>query len=340
MKVFSKIVILGAAVFSIAGAVHAQALPGDGKTIRYAQDSSLGGNYVVAQIVSDAFKALGYQVRLTTLDNTLFFPAVAQGDMDISTDITLPQREPGFKAVAQQAELVGDGMIVGGGINGYLIDKKTALAHNITSLEQMSDPKIAGIFGQNGKADLTSCDPSWSCSTVIDYQMDKFGLKQNVKQVRGKYEALMADVVGKVRSGKPAFFYAWSPSWMTNSLVPGVDVVWLPTPKDALPPNIPNQGSALVNDVQGCAGGANPCRMAMASWNYRTVVNKEFLASNPAVKALIQQVNFPTNTWSHWESTISKDGGSAEVIRKLSDEWIASNKSQFDQWVDVAKKAN
>ncbi|MEA3114611.1 MAG: glycine betaine/proline transport system substrate-binding protein, partial [Caballeronia sp.] len=38
----------------------APTLPGDGKTIRYAQGDSLGGNYVAAQIVVKAMKALGY----------------------------------------------------------------------------------------------------------------------------------------------------------------------------------------------------------------------------------------------------------------------------------------
>nr|WP_235024774.1 glycine betaine/L-proline ABC transporter substrate-binding protein ProX [Caballeronia arvi] len=320
--------------------VNAQTLPGSGKTIRYAQSDSFGGNYVVAQIVSKAFKMLGYDVKLSTMNTTLFFQAVAQGDVDLATDVNFPQREPGFRAVAQQAMVVGSGLIAGDGINGYLIDKKTALAYNITSLEQLKDPKIASLFGKDGKAELISCDPGWSCGDVVDYQLDKFGLKQTVKSVRGKYEALMVEAVTKVKSGKPAFFYAWSPSWVTNALVPGVDVVWLPTPADALPPNVPNKGSALVKNVEGCAGGANPCRMAMASWNWGSVANKEFIAANPAAKTLIEQVRFPGATWSRWEAIISKDGGSPALVSKLSDEWVAANKADLDQWVANAKKAH
>lgn len=340
MNTFAKVMGAVTASFFLAGTTGAQTtLPGTGKTVRYAQDDSLGGNYVVAQITSQALKKLGYDVRLSTMDTTLFFQAVSQGDMDLATDVTLPQREPGFRAIAQQATLVGNGMIIGGGINGYLIDKKTAVANNITSLQQMKDPKIAGLFGSDGKAEMISCDPAWSCGVVVDYQLDKFGLKQTVKPIRGKYEALMADVVAKVHNGKPAFFYAWSPSWMTNALKPGSDVVWLPTPQDALPPDVPARGSALVKGVVGCAGGADPCRMAMGAWNYDTVANKQFLASNPAVKALLEQIRFPLSTWSEWEGAISKEGGSVSVVKKLSDAWIASNRSQFDQWVAAASKA-
>ena len=174
---------------------------------------------------------------------------------------------------------------------------------------------------------------------MVDYQLDKFGLKQTVHAVRGKYEALMVDAVSRVKAGKPAFFYAWSPSWTTNDLVPGKDVVWLPTPADALPPNVPNKGSALVNNVQGCAGGADPCRMAMASWNWGAVANREFIAANPAIKSLVEQVKFPVATWSQWESAISKNGGSSVLITKLANEWLAANTTQLDQWVAKASTA-
>jgi glycine betaine/proline transport system substrate-binding protein len=317
----------------------AQVQPGKGKTVRYAQSDSLGANYVVAQIVMKAMKELGYDVKLSTVNTTLFFQAAAQGDLDLATDINMPQREPGFRAVEKQAEIIGAGAIVGGGINGYLIDKKTAAAHNITSLEQMKDPKIAGLFGKDGKADLINCDPGWSCGDVVDFQIANFGLKDTVRSVRGKYEALMVEAVARVKRGEPAFFYAWSPSWVNNALVPGQDVVWLPTPADALPPNVPNKGSALVKGVQGCAGGADPCRMAMASWNWASVANKEFVAANPAVKAFVEQMKFPLATWSAWEFSINKNGGSTALVTKLADEWLAANKGDFGQWLAAARQA-
>lgn len=329
--------VLMSATLLLAGGAVAQDLPGKGKTVRYAQSDSLGANYVVAQIVSRALKDLGYDVKLTTINTTLFFQAAAQGDLDLATDVNFPQREPGFLAVEQQAMIVNGNLIVGGGINGYLIDKKTAAANNITTLDQMKDPKIAGLFGKDGKADLINCDPGWSCGDVVDFQIDKFGLKDTVRSIRGKYEALMVEAVARVKRGEPAFFYAWSPSWVNNALIPGEDVVWLPTPADALPPKVPNKGSALVPGVKGCAGGADPCRMAMAAWNWGAVANKAFIAANPAVKSLIENVRFPLAVWSAWEFNINKNGGSPANVGKMTDEWIAANKSQFDGWVSAAR---
>ncbi len=116
---------------------------------------------------------------------------------------------------------------------------------------------------------------------MIDYQMKAFELTGTVRQVRGKYEALMADVVTKVKGGKPVFFYAWSPSWVTNALVPGSDVLWLPTPKDALPPDIPNDGSALVKDVE--AAPAMPTR-AVWPWARGTTTRWRTSSSSPTTR--------------------------------------------------------
>ena len=264
---------------------------------------------MVTQIAVQAMEKLGYPVTLSTVNTTMFFSPSAQDDLDLAMDVNFPQQEPGFSKVADQTQIVGDQLIGGGGVNGYMIDKKTADAFHITSLAQMRDPKIAGLFGRDGKADLINCDASWSCGQVVDYQLDRFGLRPTVNSVRGKYEALMVETIARVRRGQPVFFYAWSPSWMNMLLVPGKDVVWLPTPFDAMPKSVPSSGSALVPNVVGCAGGANPCRMAMTTWNYDTVANSQFIAAHPDVRSLFSQMTFPLAQWSSWEQAISEGGG-------------------------------
>lgn len=325
---------------SQASTVLAADLPGEGKTIRFSQSDSMGANYVVVKIVTQALTDLGYDVKPSTISSSLFFQAASQGDLDLAIDINFPQREPSFTKVQDKLVKVGEGAIQGGGYNGYIIDKKTADAYGITSLEQFKDPKIAGLFGKNGKANMIGCDPGWSCDAVVQYQVDKFGLKDTVNIVTGKYEALMFETIAKVKRGEPVFFYAWIPSWMTAAMVPGKDVVWLPTPFDALPEAMHSTRSALTPGVPGCAGNADPCRMAMAAWNWQAVGNKQFLSDNPAVKALVEQVSFPLQNWSEWEQVVSKKGANERNIRKLADEWISSNQSTFDGWIAKAKAAN
>lgn len=309
------------------------------KSVRFAQSDSLGANYVVTQIGIAATRELGYRVTLSTVGTTMYFLAAQRGDLDIDMDINFPQQDPGFQKVKSGVAIVGRGQIAGGGTNGYMIDRKTAEAHGITNLSHLKDPRIAGLFGRDGKADLINCDASWSCGEVVDYQLKSYALSGTVRSIRGKYEALMAEAITRVRRGEPALFYSWSPSWMNKALVPGRDVVWLPTPYEALPASVPNTGSAMVPGVEGCAGNQNPCRMAMAAWNYRAVANKGFIARHPDLHRLFDLMDFPVTQWSAWEDAISKPGGGGDrAIKALAREWIEAHRSQFDGWIANARR--
>ncbi len=58
------------------------------------------------------------------------------------------------------------------------------------------------LFGADGKANLINCDPGRSCGDVVDFQLDTFGLKDTVRSVRGRYEALMVEAVARVKRGE------------------------------------------------------------------------------------------------------------------------------------------
>jgi glycine betaine/proline transport system substrate-binding protein len=330
------------AVAMLAGPLAAladTATPGAGKTIRYTRSNSLGASYIQDEVVIAALEKLGYKVDMKILAAPAFYAAASQGDMDLITSINWPQNQVPYEKVKDKLALLNNGSIIGGGINGYVIDKKTAEAHDITNVEQLKDPKLAELFDpdHSGKAELINCDIGWSCGDVVDYQLKTFGLDKTVRSVRGKYELLMAETFARAARGEPVLFYTWSPSWVVDTLKPGRDVVWLPTPYEALPTGVASPGSALVKDVVGCAGGANPCRMVIGAWNYVSVGNRAFLADNPAVGKFLEQIRFPLSTWTEWEGDIKKSQADHD-IKQVADSWIAAHQQEFDQWVSNAAK--
>jgi len=331
-----------AAVLAIGAWLPAQAgeLPGEGKTLRFARSDSLGANYVQDVILIEGLKKLGYKVQMSTLGSTASMLAASQGDMDFVSDINMPQQEASYVKVKDKLDMIGEGSIIGGGTNGYYVDKKTAEAYNITNIEQLKDPKIAALFDTNGdgKADMVNCDPGWRCGDVVDYQIEKFGLKDTVQSVRAKYEALLAETFARHKRGEPILLYTWTPSWVTDTLKPGVDAVWLPIPFDALPENVESPGGHMVKGIVGCAGGQDPCRMTTGSWNWMMMVNKDFNAANPAVRKLVEVMRWPTSTWAQWETQLNKDS-SDRALKKLGEAWIADNQATFDDWVAEAVKA-
>src|SRR5260370_12121738 len=131
--------------------------------------------------------------------------AMRQGDRDITSDINWAQAQPAIERIKDTAELLNEGTIIGGGINGYVVDKKTAEAYKITGLAQLKDPKIAALFDTDGdgKANLNNCDPAWKCGDVVDFQIKEFGLSDTVRSIRAKYEPLVAEVFARVDRGEP-----------------------------------------------------------------------------------------------------------------------------------------
>lgn len=322
----------------IAGNVQAQDLPGEGKTIRFASSDSLGANYVQDQILIAGLEQLGYEVRLSTMNMSAILQAISQGDLDMTGDINWPQAQPAIEQIQDTAEFLNEGTIIGGGINGYLIDKKTAEEYDITGVQQLQDPEIAALFDTSGDgiANLINCDPAWKCGDVVDFQIEEFGLSDTVRSMRAKYEPLVAEAFARADRDEPILLYTWSPSWIVYRLKPGEDVVWLPIPYDALPEGVAKPETHEIDGVVGCAGGQDPCRMAVGPWNWRTLGNTSFVAENPAVKAFVEQAKWPLTTWSEWEGELGNGATSNADMRRIAQAWISANQAEFDAWVEAA----
>jgi glycine betaine/proline transport system substrate-binding protein len=325
---------------AIAFPVLAQDMPGEGKSVKFARNDSLGAQYIQDEILIAMMKDLGYDVDLTTISTAAFLQAAFQGDLDISADINMPQRALQFEKVAENVALVGSGTIEGGGINGYTIDKATADKHNITSVDQLKDPELAKLFDSDGDglANMANCDPGWSCGDVVDFQLGAFGLTDTVESIRAKYEPLMGEIFARYQQGDSVLYYTWSPSFVTEKLKPGEDVVWLPIPFDALPDSVTAADGHEVANVAGCAGDQNPCRMATGSWNWEIAANKDFLADNPAIVHLAENVSWPIAQWSTWEVMMG-ESNTDRAIRTIAEEWIANNQDTYDGWVEAARGA-
>jgi glycine betaine/proline transport system substrate-binding protein len=78
--------------------------------------------------------------------------------------------------------------------------------------------------------------------------------------------------------------------------------------------------------------------MTIGAWNYQSIINRTFLAENPAVRRLAEQFRFPLATWIGWEGTISKTKSDRD-IKKAAENWISENQAQFDGWIKEAAAA-
>lgn len=316
--------------------VMAQDQPGAGTTITMAQPTWDTGWFQTA-IFSQMLEELGYEVsEPMTLDNPAFYQSVGYGDVTMWVDGWFPIHDPYRSAFEGTAEIV-DTTASGAALEGYLVDKATAEAMGITSLEDFKRDDVKEAFDRDGdgKADMVACPPGWGCENVIEHHLDAYELRDHVNPVKAGYAAAMADAVAAYRGGEPILFYTWTPNWTVNELVPGEDVVWIEVAEVNLPEEIESLAEAATREgVEGCVN--DPCRLGFPANNIVSVVNSEFLSENPAVRALLEAAE--VSLTDVYAQNARMNAGDTDVQAHAA-AWITENRDAVDGWLEQARAA-
>lgn len=319
---------------------HSQAdLPGEGVTVRMAR-ATWDTGWFQTEIYKKALEALGYRVQTpVTLDNPPFYQAVGLGDVDLWVNGWFPLHNSYRDTFEAGATTIGH-VAKGGALQGYLVDKKTAEAHNITSLEDFKKSEIKKLFDSNGdgKADLVACPPGWGCELVIEHHLNAYGLNDHINPIKASYAASMADAIGRFKDGDPIFFYTWTPNWTVGMLEPGKDVVWIGVDHPDLPDDQKDlESQTTISDVKGCV--SNPCPMGWPANDIQPVANKEFLEKNPAVKHLLEVASIPIEDIFAQNAKMYEGEDSKRDLIRHAAEWIKSHQTEFDGWLEEATQA-
>ena len=327
---------IGALALATAAPVMAQDRPGEGVKITMAQPTWDTGWFQTA-IYSQMLGELGYDVsEPMTLDNPAFYQSVAFGDVTMWVDGWFPLHNTYRDTFEQGAEIVG-AIAKGGALQGYLVDKAAVEKFAIKTVEDFKRDDVKAAFDRNGdgKADLVACPPGWGCEEAIEHHLDAYDLRDHVNPIKANYSAAMADAVAAREAGEPIFYYTWTPNWTVNELKPGEDVMWIEVPfVDLLESEKGLEDAATVAGVEGCV--SDPCRLGYVGNDIVSVVNSEFLAANPAVKALFEAAEIPL-TDIYAQNALMNEGD--ENIAGHAEAWIAENRDQVDGWLAAAREA-
>lgn len=337
MKAFGLMLLLCAL------AVPAMAMnmePGKGVTVKPARATWNTGFFQEA-LVRRGLETLGYDVeKPKDLANPLAYKSIALGDMDYWANGWFPIHNSQLpKDFNEKGELVGY-VVQAGGLQGYLVSKKEVEKFNITSLDDFKRPEVKEAFDMNGdgKADLTACPPGWGCEATIDFHLETYDLKDHVNPIKASYEASIADALGAYQSGKPVFFYTWSPNWTLFKFKPGEDVLWINVPE--IIPSESQKPSVDLMTVSGIEGGvSDPLKLGFVVSDIRIAANKKFLEANPAAKAFFEAFTLPLSDINAQNTRMNEGEKSEKDIAKHVDEWIAANQATWDGWLDTARKA-
>ena len=277
--------------------------------------------YFQAEIYKQALEKMGHTVtEPKAIKPSVFYVAAAAGDLDLWVNGWFGTHDGYLKDAKGKVEAVGY-VMKKGGLQGYLIDKKSADSLGIKSV--MDIKKHAKKFDSNGdgKADMVACPPGWGCEKQITKHFAELGLGDFINPVKADYSASMADVVAKYKNGKPVLFYTWTPNWTVGALKLGQDGVWIEVPySETKKVAVDNATKSKIN-------------MGFGADDIRPAANKDFLKANPDVKKMLKKASIPLSDIAAQNMKMNAGEKSERAIKKHAAAWIKANQSTFDSWL-------
>lgn len=340
MKLMKRTLTALFAVLIASAAMAMDMQPGKGVTVQPARATWNTGFFQEA-LVRKGLEELGYTVKKPRdLTNPIFYKSVTLGDVDYWTNGWFPMHDAQLpKNFDEKAQKIGF-VAKAGGMQGYLVSKRDVEKYGIKSLDDFKRPEVMKAFDSNGdgKADLTACPPGWGCEKVIAHHMKVYDLDDYINPVKASYEAGMAGALGEYKSGKPVFFYTWTPNWTVFKFKPGQDVVWINVPE--IKPTEAQAANAERMTVSGVEGAvSDPLKAGFVVSDIRAVANKKFLAKNPAAAKFLELFSLPLADISAQNTRMNEGEKSDKDIAKHADEWIKNNQDKWNGWLKAAREA-
>ena len=277
--------------------------------------------YFQAEVYKQALEKMGYKVtEPKAMKPSVFYVAAAAGDLDLWVNGWFGTHDTYIKEAKGKVKAVGN-VMPKGGLQGYLIDKKSADKYGIKTV--MDIKKHAKQFDSNGdgKADMVACPPGWGCEKQITKHFAELGLGDFINPVQADYSASMADAIAKFKNGKSVLFYTWTPNWTVGALELGKDIVWIEVPySETKAVKVPNATKSKIN-------------MGFGADDIRPAANVDFLKANPKIEKMLKKASIPLADVAAQNMKMNAGEKSERAIKKHANAWIKANQSTFDSWV-------
>ena len=275
-----------------------------------------------AEIYKKALEKMGYKVSgPTVMKPQVFYVAAAAGDMDLWVNGWFENHNTYVNEAMGKVKPVGY-VVEKGGLQGYLIDKKTADKFNIKSIMDIKKHAKEFDINNDGKADMVACPPGWGCEKIITKHFEELGLGEFINPLKADYSASMADTISRYKNGKSILFYTWTSNWSVGTLKLGEDVVWIEAPySDTKEVKVPNATKSKLN-------------MGFAVNDIRAAANVDFLKANPKVEKMLKKASIPLADIAEQNLKMNAGEKSEKAIKKHAEDWIKANQSTFDSWIN------
>lgn len=282
-----------------------QAEPVDLKVGQFSWTAAAVQTQILAAIAK-AHPELGVgNVEPVTLDPAAGWVGIGRGDVDVLTEVNLPNQQPFADKAGGDVDLaskVYDGAVQAWFVPRYAVEGSGAPLTGLTSIDQLNDYK-----DQLGDT-LYDGDAGWITTQQNEKRLKAYDL--DYKHAKSSEAALIAQVKRSFSKQEPLLFFFYRPHWLFKQF----DVVQLEEPKPF---------------EDGCfEGGNDQCAIpAQESW---IAARKDLEERAPKFAALLRQVQIPLEEIETLLDEVdSKQRDPAEVAQ----EWVDANTDTVDSWI-------
>lgn len=258
----------------------------------------------LAAVVKDHPELGVSSIETVNVDPAAGWVGLGRGDIDLLTEVNLPNQQKFADETAQSTTLVGKtygDAVQGWFVPRYLVEPGGA-AEGLKRVDQLNE------YAEEVGGALYDGDPGWVTTDQNAKRIEGFGL--NINHKPSSEAATIAQLKRAYDRKEPVLVFSYRPHWLFEEY----DLVQLeePTPYE-----------------DGCfSGDKNACAIpAQAAW---TAARKDLTARAPEFYKALEKFQVPLEDV---EAILKKSEDTGAKPADLAREWVDANQSEVKKWL-------
>ncbi|MGB3314767.1 MAG: glycine betaine ABC transporter substrate-binding protein, partial [Albidovulum sp.] len=159
---------------------------------------------------------LGLEVELQSGTNPIIFEAMDSGAMQLHPEVWLPNQQGLYDKFVTETGTVTQNPNGVEAFQGMCVDKGTADAHGISSIDDLTRPEIAAIFDTDGdgKGEVWIGAPGWASTNVEQVRAKSYGYDQTMVLTQSDETIAYAGLDVAIEAGKPWVGFCYTPHYV------------------------------------------------------------------------------------------------------------------------------
>ncbi|WP_282169050.1 glycine betaine ABC transporter substrate-binding protein [Ruegeria atlantica] len=159
---------------------------------------------------------LGLEVELQNGTNPIVFEAMDSGAMHVHPEVWMPNQQNLHDTYVKDKGTVTFNANGVEAFQGMCVDKATAEAHGITSIEDLTNPDNAALFDSNGdgQGELWIGAPGWASTNVEKIRAKSYGYDQVFELTEIDETVAYANLDNAIKAGEPWVGFCYTPHYV------------------------------------------------------------------------------------------------------------------------------